>query len=462
MSDPSPGSAPLEADVTDTIDDLLRDRMREDSIPGLSLAITDGDGIRYARGYGSRDLASNAPATPETVYGIGSVSKSFASLATLLLVDRGDLALEESLTDHLEVDLPEAITIHHLLSHTSGIPSLAASEALIARQMEVGESDVPLGTWEDVLAHIEGARDEIAGDPEDHWMYCNSGYTLTGAVIEAVSGTSYVDFVREEILEPLSMSRSTYHRDVYETFENRMTPYHKTEDGLEETPVPIRELSAAAGGLLAPVTDLAAYLRLHLAGGIAGQDRLLEAETLERAYGAYAETPSGPYGYGWRTRTVAGETLIGHGGSIAVSTAYAGFSRDHDLGVALLANTNPGYGLAELGKGVFAALVGSDPLELPFFARKARFEALCGEYESYRGIKEAEVEQEGGILRLRIGGPIGDGGWTPLIPEDVEAGEFYAMTMTGNQQPVRFEEDGDDLSLYIDRWRLHQRPSGSH
>ncbi|MFP9190507.1 serine hydrolase [Natronosalvus vescus] len=452
-----PRPSPLESTTADTIDSLLRERLREDTIPGLSLAITDSDGIRYARGYGSRDLASNDPATPDTVYGIGSVSKSFASLSILQLVDQGALSLEDPVADHLAVDVPEAVTLHHLLSHTSGYPSLATSEALIARQMTVGEAGVPLGTWEDFLAHFEGARDEIAGDPGDHWMYCNSGYTLAGAVVEAVSGNSYVEYVTENVLEPLEMGRSTYDREVFEAFDDRMTPYHKTDDGLEETPVPIRELSAAAGGLLAPVTDMASYLRLHLGGGAANGNRLLEAETLERAYGAYADTPSGPYGYGWRTRTVADETLVGHGGSIAVSTAYAGFSREHDVGIALLANTAPGYGLAELGQGVFAALVGEDPQKLPFFARKKRFEELSGEYESYRAIKEAEVEPEGGILRLRVGGPIGDGSWTPLIPADLEAGRFYAVTAAGNRQPVRFERAGDDLSLYIDRWRLHKK-----
>ncbi|MFP8955356.1 serine hydrolase [Natrialbaceae archaeon A-CW3] len=449
-------SSPLESATADTIDSLLRERLREDTIPGLSLAITDSDGIRYARGYGSRDLAANDPATPDTVYGIGSVSKSFASLAVLQLVDQGALSLEDPVADHLDVDVPEEITLHHLLSHTSGYPSLATSEALIARQMEVGESGVPLGTWEDFVAHVEGARDEIAGEPDDHWMYCNSGYTLAGAVVEAVSGRSYVEYVTENVLDPLGMERSTYDREAFEAFDDRMTPYHNTDDGLEETPVPIRELSAAAGGLLSPVTDMAAYLRLHLGSGAVDGHRLLEAETLERAYGAYADTPSGPYGYGWRTRTVAGDTLVGHGGSIAVSTAYAGFSREHDVGIALLANTAPGYGLAELGKGVFAALTGSDPQGLPFFARKRRFEEFSGEYETYRGIKEAEVEPEGGLLRLRVGGPIGDGSWTPLIPEDLEAGEFYTLTATGNRQPVRFEQSGDDLSLYIDRWRLHK------
>ena len=454
----------LESTTIDAIDSLLRDRLREDGIPGLSLAVTDADGIVYARGYGSRDLASNAPATPETVYGIGSVSKSVAALAVARLVDDGELAFDDAVTDHLAVDVPDDVTLHHLLSHTSGYPSLAVSEALIARQLEVGEAGVPLGTRDDVHAHVAGAREEIAGDPGGRWLYCNTGYTLVGEVIEAVSGQSYTEYVESEVLEPLGMDRSTYDGDVFESFEDRMTPYFRENDGVEDddselepAALPVREQSAAPGGLLAPVIDLAAYLRLHLNEGTVDGDDLVAAETLERCYGAYAETPSGPYGYGWRTRKVCGHDLIGHGGSIAVSTAYAGFCPEEEVGLALLANAAPGYGLAELGKGVFAALVGEDPREIPFFARKRRLEELAGEYESYRGIKEAEVRVEGGALRLRVGGPIEEGSWTPLVPVDLEAGEFYAPTTAGHRQPVRFERDGGDLNLYVDRWRLHER-----
>ncbi|MFC4436933.1 MULTISPECIES: hypothetical protein [Natrialbaceae] len=95
-----------------------------------------------------------------------------------------------------------------------------------------------------------------------------------------------------------------------------------------------------------------------------------------------------------RNRELCGRELLGHGGSIAVSTACVGFSPAEDLGIAPLANASPGCGLAEPGKGVFAALIGENPDELPFFARKDRLEELAGEYETYRGIKRVEMEIE--------------------------------------------------------------------
>ena len=455
------GRFDLDDGIVHRLDRFVRDCMTEDGLPGVSVAVTDREGLKFARGYGSRDLSSNDAATAETVYGIGSVSKSVAALAVLTLVDEGDLTLDDPVVDHLDVSVPTDVTLHHLLSHTSGFPSLAVSEALLARQMGVGEAGVPLGTAADVRAHLAGASEELADDPGERWMYCNTGYTLVGEVVEAVTGSSYTEFVRRELLDPIGMDRSTFDGDRFESFEDRMTPYFPAQDDsdeLEPHPLPIREQSAAAGGLLAPVTDLAAYLRVHLRGGTTdADDRLITAETLSRAYGAYAETPSGLYGYGWRTREVVGQTCIGHGGSIAVASAYAGFSPDNDVGVAVLANTSPPAGLTNLGLGVFAALMGEAPEELPYFARRRRLRELDGEYESYRGIKEATVEVEGGVLRVRIDGPIQEGSWLTLVPEDLDAGRFYTPSVAGEHIPVQFDESGDDRWLYIDRWRLRQR-----
>lgn len=449
--------ASIDPSRTDAVDAFLRDQLQDAEIPGLSLAVVSDGELVYATGYGSRDLSSNAPATADTVYGIGSVSKSFTALALLQLADDGLLSVDDPVTDHLDVDVPEEVTLHHLLTHTSGYPSLAVSEALIARQMGVGEACVPLGSRDDLHANLAGARDEIAGEPGERWMYCNTGYTLLGEVVEAASGTPFTEYVAREILTPLEMTRSTYDGERFPSFDDRMTPYRTTDDGPEASTLPVREHSTAAGGLLSPVTDLAKYLQLHLAGGTFEGQRLVSKEALESGYEGYAETPAGPYGYGWRTREVCGHELIGHGGSIAVSSAYVGFCRDERLGIALLANTSPAPGLAEFGVGVFAALVGDDPYELPYFARTRRLEELSGEYESYRGIKQATVEREGGMLRLRIGDPLDEGTWTPLVPENLDRGEFFTLTAAGDRQDVTFERDGDDLSLYIDRWRLHQR-----
>lgn len=441
----------------ETIERFLRDELAETELPGVSLAITDADELVYANGFGSRDLANNDPATAETIYGMGSVSKSFCALATAMLVEEGALAFEDPITDHLDVDLPERITIHDLLSHTSGVPSMASSEALIARQLDRGEAGVPLGSRDDFLAHVEGAVAELETRPDDRWMYCNAGYNLVGEVIAAVTGRSYVDFVSQEVLHPLGMARSTYHRDVFEADGDRMTPYFPDEDGNEPTSVPIRELSAPAGGLLAPVTDMTAYLRLHLNGGTLGDTELVDGDVLARCYEPHAETPDGPYGYGWRTRSVAGGQLIGHGGSIAVSTAYIGFDPDAELGIALGANGSPGYGLATLGEAVYTALAGEEPDATPFFDRRERLEDLCGEYESHRGIKTGTVERRGGVLELTLSDPIGDADPMVCIPESLDgpdAREFAVLATSGTRHPVEFVREDGAWTLYYDRWRL--------
>jgi CubicO group peptidase (beta-lactamase class C family) len=140
----------LDAHTVDRLESFVRDRLAADSLPGLSLAVVDRDGLVYAEGFGSRDLAANDPATPQTLYGIGSVTKSFTALAVTILAERGRLNVDDPVAEHaafpLESPGEEPVRLHHLLSHSSGLPSLGVSEALIARRTRSGEAGVPLGS----------------------------------------------------------------------------------------------------------------------------------------------------------------------------------------------------------------------------------------------------------------------------------------------------------------------------
>jgi CubicO group peptidase (beta-lactamase class C family) len=450
-----PGS--LSTATERRLDDFLYDLAREEPMPGLSVAITDDEETLYETGIGSRDLAENRAATPDTLYGIGSCTKSFAAMAAMQLADDGALDPDDPVVDHLDVDVPEAITLHHLMSHTSGYPSLAVSEALIARRAGLAEAGVPLGDWDDFHAHLEDARDEVAADPGDRFAYFNTGYSLLGLVIEAVDGRPFIDYVTQEILRPLGMTRSTFDPDAFEDDEDHMTPYAIEDDELEATPLPIREVSAAPGGILSSVSELTHYLRLYLNGGEHEGRRLVSEDGLDRMAGHHAETPDGPYGYGLRTRETAGYDLLGHSGSIGVSSAYFGVCHEEDLGIAVAANASPEYALAVVGQAILAILVGDDPDAVPFFERRDRFDRLTGEYENYRGIRQATVSEAGGILRLEFEDAFG--GEVPLIPVDGVGtdDEFYALSSNGNRDPVRFETDGDDVSCYYDRWRLHKQ-----
>lgn len=524
--------------------------MRRDRLPGVSVAVVDADGVRYADGFGSRDLAGNRPATAETLYGIGSVTKSVTALALAQLHEADMLDFDDPLSDHLDVDIggpgDEPIRLRHLLSHASGLPSLGMSEALIGRRLRRDTDTVPLATEADFRAYIEGAvsgdaavggdaaaggdaavgsagpgrpTDERVGPPGERFAYSNAGYVLLGQVIEAATGREYGQYVEAHVLDPLGMERSTFddaefamdddHATVYlqeqrDGSPSAEPPTRRGGDGgdLVAASLPTRELSRPAGGLLASVSDLATYVRLFLGdGSVDGRD-IVSPESAARLTDGRVDTPSGPYGFGWRTREACGRELVGHSGSIAVSSAYVGFCREAGLGVVVAANASPAYPLVRLGEGVFACALGEDPYEaVPFFERRRRFDRLTGEYASYRGVKRAYVARDGGTLRLELAGPLG-GESLPLFEGDTAGrggdedrtgdgdrkgngertgdGEndpytFYTPNEAGESVPVEFRVGADpgdtaeaadpgdatggasaDVTLLYDRWNLHK------
>lgn len=440
------------------IDRFITERMVDDKIPGLSLAIIDKDGIRYAQGYGSRRLKNNLPATVDTLYGIGSCTKSIAALAILQLVEKGVMGLDDLVSDHLPVDFgTNDVTVHHLLTHSSGMPSLAVSELLIDRLIEMDERGAPMGGLEDFYRHMNEATGEIAAEPGERFFYFNSGYSLIGELVRKMSGLPFEEYVRKNILSPLKMDRSSFKKERFEKDEDVMTPYFMKIDGPEPTAIPLRELGYAPGGLMSSVKEMANYLMMNINGGYFEEELLLESELLEKMHSPHIDRPNGAYGYGWSVEEFMGKKFVGHGGSIAVSTAYIGFNDEY--GVAILVNTAPSTSPKEMAKACLSIALGRDWKEdVPYFKRQERMDRLIGEYHSYRGLKKAKIESMGGVLKLTFLERL-EQQTLILIPQDdmVEEHLFYALMADGTREPVEFVVEDEEVDLYIGRWRLHKK-----
>lgn len=491
----------IDAVTERAIADRCREVLQRHAIPGISIAVVDSDRVLYADGVGSRDRATNSPATSRTLYGIGSVTKSFAAVSLLQLVEHGLCDLSDPVGDHLPVEFDdgeEPITLHHLLTHSSGLPSLGVSETLLARRLRIPDPGLALGDADDFYAHLDGAGDERTGPPGERFAYCNSGYTLVGEAIEELTGRPFDEYVTTHVLDPLQLGRATFDDMAFSTDDDHMTQYLRDEDELVAASLPTRELGRAAGGLLASVEDLARYVRMHLNGGAVGGVRLLDAEMLERAHAGHVDVGDGRrYGYGWfRDDEFLGEhTLVGHSGSIAVSSAYAGFLPEADLGVAVAANTSPPFPLGVVGQAVLAEALGVDPDEaVPFFARQRRHDLLTGEYAAYRGVMNATVDREGESLRVQFDHPLKRSTSVLFPPDEADADEtvsdqeavpddndretgpddgnqktgpddgdderrtyrYRTLGPGGERKPVEFRRRGDDVSLLVDRWHLHK------
>ncbi len=419
---------PLEGQ--EKIEDFIAGWMTDNKVPGMSISLVEGDEIVYAKGFGARDLKKNRPATANTLYGMASITKSFTALAVLKLVEKGDLSLDDEIADYVPVNWENEITVHHLLTHSCGMPSLGVSEALIDRLIEMDERGVPLSGLDDLYTHLNGAKEEIASEPGEEFFYFNSGYALLGQIIEKVSGKSYPEFVHDEILEPLDMNRSRF--DYYENEEDIMTPYFMGEEGPEKTPYPLRKMGHPGGGLLSSVNELGNYLIMNMNNGRYDRKALVDPDLLDKAHARHIVREVGDYGYGWAIKELGDEKFIGHGGSIAVSGGFIGFV--DDVGVAVASNTIPGSSFEEVGKWLIKTVKGEEGNDLTYFKRNERLDKLTGTYGSYRGIKNIEIEKKYGLLRLTVKERL-ESQKLILIPESktVDDFKFYYLDGNGNK-----------------------------
>lgn len=445
--------------------EFVFEKMTETKLPGLSVAAVRGKEIIWQRAFGFRDLALGLPATPRTLYGIGSVTKSFTALAIMQLVEKGMLSLDDPVERHVPLKVRpggEPILIRHLLSHTSGIPALAYAEAVIRGVTGAGGQRLPIAGVSDLLPFMAGAQDWAVAHPGERWFYLNEGYVLLGAIIERCAEVPYETYIKQNVLEPLGMVRSYFRKEEVEKDPDVATPYVVTRDGERVASTYPYGAISSDGGLISGVLDLARYIAMYLGWGEIDGVRLVSQESVEEMETPQVTVPwQGPFeeeGYGYGLQVVPdflGRKLIGHGGSVLVATAYIGFIPEEGVGIALLANGS-GYPLANLGMYGLALMLGEDPEGLPFVKRDRVLSELVGTYETYRGTMRALVKRTGDLLSLEIRDKYTDL-IVPLIPESVEGDVrmFYALS-AGRRLPVEFRVREGEVDLIYERYLLRR------
>jgi CubicO group peptidase (beta-lactamase class C family) len=461
--------ANLEAETRRDVESFVSEWVREEGVPGASVAVVDESGVLYAEGFGSRNRETNAPATTETLYGIGSCTKSVTAVALLQLVESGDVALSDPVDDylpHLRAVDGDPVTLHDLLCHSSGMPSDGNLSALLTRLTGRGDGDseIPLGSDADFRRHVQSSVDERLTD-RGRFFYYNTGYTLLGMVIEEVTGDTYADRVREAVLDPLDMTRSCFAREAFEVEDDRMVPYNRDDGEAVEGSLAFDERLYAPGGMLSSVAEMATYVRMYLGEGSVDGTEVLSPSSVEAMRERHAvredyldEREQG-YGYGLSAESFLDDTLVGHGGMMGTTTAYFGYLEDAGVGVVVACNTAPEKHPTAVGKAILALVRGDDPAEtVPTYALDRKAEPLVGEYAAHREVRTATVERADGGLKVTSDDP----GWTMefrAFPESLDPDDhrYYTVTAQGKHVPVEFLVDGDDVSLLFQRWRLHRQ-----
>lgn len=309
---------------------------------------------------------------------------------------------------------------------------------------------------------------EFRTTDEERFFYYNTGYAILGEVIEAVDGRPYEQYVTEEIFNPLGMERATFDPNALKNDTDAMTGYKAGSDDEppEAKPFPLPELDRPAGGMIASVRDLAIFLRAMMTDGSIDGSRVCSSHAINRLQvgrtvrQTYLDGSTEQYGYGWIRRPLGSDELIGHGGSVLVSTAYAGYLADDRVGVVLACNTSTEPHTGELGAAILALATGQDKTAAPAYALKEKCEAVSGTYESFREELIVTVEHAYGTLSVTIAGNLGEEEITAFPSSlDPEEYEFYTVTGSGAKDPLEFDLDGDQADLYFNRIRVRRSNS---
>lgn len=289
--------------------------------PGAALLVLrDGKPV-VRRGYGLADLERGVAAGPGTNYRLASVSKQFTAAAILLLVQDGRLGLDDGARQWLPT-LPargEAITIRHLLTHTSGLIDYEDHLPALNRQLRDA----------DVLSILEGQH-RVYFTPGSDYRYSNSGYALLALIVERASGRDYPGFLRERIFRPLGMDATLAYVAGGPEIARRAYGYSLVDDAWQRTDQSPTSAVLGDGGIYSSIDDLAKW------DAALYDDRLLSDASRRMAFSAATATgdPAVAYGFGWR---ISGDSLWHSGESIGFRNVIVRYP-DRRLSVVILSN----------------------------------------------------------------------------------------------------------------------------
>ncbi len=441
------------------LESFILARISRHKIPGLSIALLKNGEIVYARGFGFKDVESAQPPTPRTNYCIGSVTKAFTALAIMQLQEKGLLSVEDPVNKYVGVVKSSDIKIHHLLTHTSGIPALGYAEALIEGYYELGGTWLPISSPDDVLAYMSDYESWHVFKPGERWFYLNEGYVILGKIIEKVSGLEYEEYLKKHVFEKLGMDKSYFGREEYLRDADKATPYKATPEGRLVRAEPLFGIKAD-GGLFSNVLDLLKFAEMMVSRGIFRGVEVVREESIELMERSHVKLPyesptSRYYGYGLVIHDdFHGKKLVGHSGSVYVYSAYLGYVPSDKIAVAVLANTST-YPLSLIGAYALTMLMGLRPEEaLPFIKYESLLEAIKGSYVGYRGSIRLNVKTSDGAVIIE--NPARKT-LLPAFPARIEEGYalFYVQGLAA-KIPVEFYIEKDRVVMIYERYVMQK------
>jgi len=325
----------------DSIDSFIQKFRIDFEVPGLAIGIVHNDSILFAKGYGTREIHKDLPVNENTIFGIGSISKSFTALTLGILVSEGKIHWDDRVKDYLpyfelyDPYVTETFTIRDLLTHRSGLKRVSGGTLWYHSDLTRTEIIKRLKYLKPVSEFRDGAA------------YQNVMYLVAGEIVREVSGMSWDEFLKAKVLNKLNMKNSASIYNVRETNRNLAQP-HIMDENFQKTAI-IQEKGdnlAAGGFIYSSVQDMSNYMRLLLNDGIFNDDTIIDKHELNEIFkpqihfpmaSAYNEFTS--YGLGWWLTPKNEHKIIEHSGGIDGMTAHLIMIKDLNIGVVALVNT---------------------------------------------------------------------------------------------------------------------------
>ncbi len=349
----------------EAIDAYIEGQMRRLNIPGVSLAIVEGDRIVHLRGFGHARPGGKAP-VPQTPFFIGSLTKSFTALAVMQLAEAGKVALDAPVQRYLpwfhvaDPDASAQMTVRHLLNQTSSLPLWPSEIAL----SDFDDSPDAVERQARALSTLKTTRP--AGSKCE---YSNFNYNILGLIVETASGESYTDYLQNHIFNPLEMRHSYTSKAAAKPGGLAVGYRHWFGHPFPAPNLPVPRGSLPSGQLISCAEDMTHYLIAHLNRGRYGDAQILSGDGIDEMHRGVMELKMGDlsggfYGMGWFDIDLGQVKTYSHGGNVPDFSAFMALVPGQKKGLVLLLNADP-YGLPivleEVGMGVTALLAGQQP-----------------------------------------------------------------------------------------------------
>lgn len=433
--------------------------LEQRKIPGAGVFLRRGSEVLFDEGVGYADRETKRPVTTETIFGIGSVTKCFTTVSIMQLVDAGKLKVTDRVCDYLpkfersgDTDL-SGITLHHLMTNSSGLPPLpflgralvGSMKAEVSKELlkiDVEKLPEPIDTPDQLVEAISEAGIKVLAAPGETFSYSNDGFAMLGRIVELASGMDYEAYVHAHILEPLGMSRSLFDAERLPALGDVAELYSYIDgfDRVEVTPGWWYAPSMSSAGFLkATARDMGKYAELFFGN----RPDLLSPESLAAMTHPHVVTGGDGryYGYGLMVQPdFKGRKLVEHGGNIKGVAAYFTMLPDEQLVSVVLNNITggPTGGLAIAGVNLATnAPIGDKRVsyvnqDVP----SADVDKMVGHYRSQEGAAIQFARGDDGAIQAKM--PTATLGCTP-----VAEGKLL-VELNGDEATAYFRDPGAD------------------